>query len=224
VQQVVAQYVATGVSEDAVHAELVKAQEAAGLAAIWSLVLIGPNAAYPHGTVNRIPLADGLLVLIDTGGELDGYQSDISRTFSWPYGVYSPDQLYWWDTVHLAQEAALAAIQPGVPAGDVDAAARAVVEQRGFGSDYGNFTHRLGHGIGMQGHEEVYMVRGNSYPMTAGLCFSVEPGVYLPGIGGVRIEDIVCATDDGYELFGPMSLTLDDPLDIIQDGIARNHW
>jgi len=109
---------------------------------------VAENAAYPHGTSKRIPLQKGHLILIDTGGSLDGYQSDISRTF--PFGEYSEWQEDMWNTVQKAQKAALEAIKLGNPIEEIDKAARRVVEEAGYGSDYETFTHRLGHGIGLQ--------------------------------------------------------------------------
>lgn len=156
-------------------------------------------------------MEEGDLILIDTGGDLHGYQSDITRTF--PFEGYSEWQNKMWNTVRAAQQAAFDAIRIGQPMGAIDKAARDVITLAGYGDDYESFTHRLGHGIGLQGHEEIYAVRGNDYPITAGMCFSVEPGIYIMGQGGVRIEDIVCSTSTFpyYEVFGPTSDSIDDP-------------
>jgi len=151
-------------------------------------------------------------VLIDTGGELHGYQSDITRTF--PFRGYSQWQENMWNTVRAAQQAALNAIILGQPMESIDKAARDVVTAAGYGEGFETFTHRLGHGIGLQGHEEIYAVGGNTFPITPGMCFSVEPGIYIMGQGGVRIEDIVCVTSTPpyYDMFGPTSDSIDDPL------------
>jgi len=190
--------------------ELVQgAQEAAGLTSIWALVLFGPNAAFPHGTAERRPLAEGDLVLVDTGGDLHGYQSDITRT--WSLGAVSAEKRRVFDTVLRAQDAALAAIRPGARCGDVDAAARRVIGGAGFGGDYERFTHRLGHGIGLEGHERPYLVRGSETRLEPGMTMSNEPGIYIPGQLGVRIEDIVAVTETGAEVFGPRVRSLDAP-------------
>jgi Xaa-Pro dipeptidase len=204
-----AQYVEPGMTEDAIATLVREAQAAAGLSQIWVLALTGPNAAFPHGTRNGRPLESGDLILVDTGGALHGYRSDITRT--WAVGTPSDAQRKAWDTVLAAQEAALAALKPGVACADVDAAARGVIEEAGYGAGYDKFTHRLGHGIGLQVHEEPYLVRGNRLALAPGMTFSNEPGIYVPGSLGVRLEDIVAVTADGAEVFGPRPRSLDDP-------------
>lgn len=186
-----------------------RAQERAGLADVWVLALFGPNAAFPHGTAEDRALRSGDLVLVDTGGSLHGYRSDITRT--WALGTASEPARRAWGAVARAQRAALAAIRPGVRCGDVDAAARAVIEAEGFGRDYHRFTHRLGHGIGLEVHESPYLVAGSSRILEPGMTMSNEPGIYEPGVLGVRIEDIVAVTDDGCEVFGPSVESLDQP-------------
>jgi Xaa-Pro dipeptidase len=163
-----------------------------------ALVLFGADAAFPHGTTRPQPLRKGDVVLIDGGGRLFGYASDITRTavFGAPP---TARQRTIWDVVRRAQEAAFAAVRPGVEAQAVDAAARRVVEEAGFGPGYRYFTHRVGHGIGMDGHEWTYLVRGNATKLRPGMCFSDEPGIYVPGELGVRHEDIVFVTEDGAE-------------------------
>jgi Xaa-Pro dipeptidase len=200
-----------GMSEDDLRELVQGAQEAAGLTSIWALVLFGPNAAFPHGTAERRPLAEGDLILVDTGGDLHGYQSDITRTWSLAAGAVSPEKRRAFDTVLRAQEAALAAIRPGARCGDVDAAARRVIGGAGFGGDYQRFTHRLGHGIGLEGHEQPYLVRGNDRRLEPGMTMSNEPGIYIPGQFGIRIEDIVMVTGSGAEVFGPRVRSLDAP-------------
>jgi Xaa-Pro dipeptidase len=163
-----------------------------------SLVLFGPDAAFPHGTTKPQPLKTGEVVLMDGGGRLHGYASDITRT-----GVFGAPptarQREVWDVVRRAQEAAFKAARPGVECQAVDAAARKVVVDAGFGPDYKYFTHRVGHGIGMDGHEWTYLVRGNTTPLRPGMCFSDEPGIYIPGEMGIRHEDIIFITETGAE-------------------------
>jgi Xaa-Pro dipeptidase len=161
-----------------------------------SLVLFGPDAAFPHGTRQPRPLQRGDVVLIDGGGRLHGYSSDITRTGV--FGAPPTDrQRRVWDVVRRAQQAAFDAARPGVEAQAVDAAARRVIEEAGFGPGYRTFTHRLGHGIGMDGHEWTYLVKGNRTRLQPGMCFSDEPGIYLPGELGVRHEDIIFITASG---------------------------
>jgi Xaa-Pro dipeptidase len=163
-----------------------------------ALVLFGADAAFPHGTTRPRPLRAGDVVLIDGGGRLHGYASDITRTavFAAPP---TERQRTVWDVVRRAQEAAFRAARPGVEAQSVDAAARRVIEEAGFGPGYRYFTHRVGHGIGMDGHEWTYLVRGNATRLRPGMCFSDEPGIYMPGELGVRHEDIIFITESGAE-------------------------
>jgi len=161
-----------------------------------ALVLFGKDAAFPHGTTDPQPLREGDVVLIDGGGRLMDYASDITRTGV--FGAAPTDrQRRVWDVVRAAQKAAFAAAKPGVECQAVDAAARKVVDDAGFGPDYARFTHRVGHGIGMDGHESTYLVRGNTTRLRPGMCFSDEPGIYIYGEMGVRHEDIIHITEDG---------------------------
>ncbi|MBL8692952.1 MAG: aminopeptidase P family protein [Planctomycetes bacterium] len=188
--------------EEAIAAEAMNiAQQRLGLTKTWCLALFAENAAFPHGTKQRRPLRASDLALLDTGGELDGYQSDITRTFS--AGEPTPRQREVYRCVRNAQKAALAAAKPGASCESVDAAARAVVAMSGFGSSTEYFTHRLGHGIGMEGHEDPYFCPGNTTILAPGMTLSNEPGIYLPGELGVRIEDIVAITREGAEIYGP---------------------
>ena len=175
-----------------------------------SLVLFGPDAAYPHGTTRPRPLQAGDVVLIDGGGRLHGYASDITRTavFGAPP---TARQRTIWNAVRRAQQAAFEAARPGVEAQVVDAAARRVVDEAGFGPGYRLFTHRVGHGIGMDGHEWTYLVKGNRTRLRPGMCFSDEPGIYIPGEIGVRHEDIVFITPEGAENMTRWSGTPEDP-------------
>ena len=161
-------------------------------------MLFGPDAAFPHGTTQPRPLRRGDVVLIDGGGRLHGYASDITRTGV--FGAPPTDrQRKIWDVVRRAQQAAFEAARPGAEAQAVDAAARRVVEDAGFGPGYRFFTHRVGHGIGMDGHEWTYLVKGNRTALRPGMTFSDEPGIYIPGELGVRHEDIIVITDSGAE-------------------------
>jgi Xaa-Pro dipeptidase len=175
-----------------------------------ALVLFGADAAFPHGTTRPQPLRRGEVVLIDGGGRLHGYASDITRT-----GVFgavpTERQRRLWDVVRRAQQAAFDAARPGAEAQSVDAAARRVVDEAGLGPDYRLFTHRVGHGIGMDGHEWPYLVRGNRTLLRPGMCFSDEPGIYIPGEMGVRLEDIIFITETGAENMTKWSGTPEDP-------------
>lgn len=205
----VSAHVSEGMSEgelaDLVHA----AQAAAGLSDTWVIALFGANASYPHGTRGEKRLARGELVLVDAGGALHGYQSDCTRT--WPFGPVSSAQARAWEAVHRAQTAALAEIRPGRPCEAADAAARAVFAAAGYGGDYSRFTHRLGHGIGLMVHEDPYLVRGNRDLLRPGMTMSDEPGLYLIGELGVRLEDIVAVTEGEPEVFGPRAGSIEDP-------------
>jgi Xaa-Pro dipeptidase len=175
-----------------------------------ALVLFGADAAFPHGTTQPQPLKVGDVVLLDGGGRLHGYASDITRTAV--FGAPPTDrQRRIWDTVRRAQEAAFRAARPGVECQAVDAAARRIVEEAGFGKEYEQFTHRVGHGIGMDGHEWTYLVRGNTTRLQPGMCFSDEPGIYIPGEIGVRHEDIIVITPDGAENLTKWSGSPEEP-------------
>lgn len=160
-------------------------------AQFW-IVASGPNAASPHHEPGDRVIEVGDAVILDFGGRYDGYCSDVSRTFS--VGPPSAKLREVHAVVLEAQAAGRTAATVGTPCEDVDKAAREVIEAAGFG-EY--FIHRTGHGIGLDGHEHPYLVEGNHRPLEAGMAFSVEPGIYLPGAFGVRIEDICVASDDG---------------------------
>jgi len=175
-----------------------------------ALVLFGPDAAFPHGTEKPRTLRAGDVVLVDGGGRLHGYASDITRTAV--FGAPPSDrQRRIWDLVRKAQQAAFAAARPGVPCQAVDAAARQAIEEGGFGPGYKYLTHRLGHGIGLDGHEWPYMVRGNATKLAAGMTFTDEPGIYIPGELGIRHEDTVVVTADGCENLTKWSGTPEEP-------------
>jgi Xaa-Pro dipeptidase len=172
-------------------------------------VQVGEYSSFPHGSVQPQEIREGTIVMIDGGCAVEGYQSDITRTFV--LGKASDKMKQVFDIVHRAQSAALAQARPGVDAGSVDAAARKVIVDGGFGPDYKYFTHRLGHGMGMDGHEWPYLVRGNTTKLQPEMTFSDEPGIYIPGEFGLRLEDDMHITENGAELFTPQSPSLDDP-------------
>lgn len=204
-----AEHTRGGMTEAELAALVRAAQEAAGLGDTWALVLFGHNAAFPHGTRGALKLAEGDLILVDAGGSLHGYRSDITRT--WPFGQIADEAQRVYDAVLAAQSAALAMIKPGTTCGAVDAAARAVIARAGFGPDDAFFTHRLGHGIGLETHEDPYFVKDNPVVLTPGMTLSNEPGIYVRGRLGVRLEDIVAVTADGVEVFGPRATSLEQP-------------
>jgi Xaa-Pro dipeptidase len=170
---------------------------------------VGVYSALPHGSIQPQTIREGEIVLIDDGCDVEGYKSDISRTFV--LGKATDRQKKVFDIVHQAQAAALAAARPGLSCHVVDDAARRVVTNAGFGPDYKYFSHRLGHGIGMDGHEWPYLVRGNNTPLATGMCFSDEPGIYIVGEFGVRLEDDWYMTESGGTMFTPTSPSLEDP-------------
>ena len=172
-------------------------------------VEVGEYSAFPHGSATPEVIRQGSIIMIDDGCTVEGYQSDITRTFV--LGKASDKMKKVFDIVHRAQSAGLAAARPGVECGDVDAAARKVITDAGFGPDYKFFTHRLGHGIGMDGHEWPYLVGGNATKLQANMTFSDEPGIYIRGQFGVRLEDDMHITEDGAELFTPQSASLEEP-------------
>ena len=176
-------------------------------------VQVGEYSALPHGSVTPQVVREGTILLIDGGCSAQGYASDISRTFvlGKPAGPSADKMLRVFEIVHRAQAAALAAAKPGVEAQSVDAAARQVIDSAGFGPNYVHFSHRLGHGIGMDGHEWPYLVRGDTITLAPNMCFSDEPGIYIRGEFGIRLEDDMHITADGAQLFTPQSPSLEHP-------------
>ncbi|HLW52404.1 MAG TPA: Xaa-Pro peptidase family protein [Candidatus Angelobacter sp.] len=172
-------------------------------------IQVGENSALPHGSAKPQVIREGTILLMDGGCGVEGYESDISRTVV--LGKPTDKMKKVWEIVHRAQAAALAAAKPGVEAQSVDAAARKVITDAGYGPDYKHFTHRLGHGIGMDGHEWPYLVRGNTLPLAPNMCFSDEPGIYIRGEFGVRLEDDMHITEHGAELFTPQSPSIEQP-------------
>jgi Xaa-Pro dipeptidase len=166
-----------------------------GVVPFEPIVLAGARAALPHGTPSEAVIRAGEVLLIDFGTRKEGYVSDITRTFAVAEPLIG---LHWevYETVKMANAAGRAAAAPGVPCQEVDRAARRVVEEAGFGQ---YFIHRTGHGIGLDGHERPYIIEGNETLLAAGMAFTVEPGVYIPGEIGVRIEDDLVITPAGAE-------------------------
>jgi Xaa-Pro dipeptidase len=191
---------------------MVDATTALGGAHEFSLVLLNEASAYPHGSLKPQQVRDGSVILIDTGCNVHGYQSDISR--SWVFGSPSRRQREVWDTVKRGQEVALGHAKPGTPVGAIDKAVRDFYEGKGWRKDYGlpGLSHRTGHGIGMDGHEPPYLVRNDTTPLQAGMCFSDEPGLYTPGEFGIRLEDCWHMTAAGPKLFTPLARSLDQPI------------
>ena len=178
----------------------------------FSLVLIDEAAAQPHGSHKPQVTKAGSVVLFDCGCNVHGYQSDISRTFV--YGADpTPEQRKVWDQVRRGQQIAIEAAKVGVPAGAVDDAVRRAYESWGYGPGYAlpGLSHRTGHGIGMEGHEPVYLVHGETTPLAPGMCFSDEPGIYLPGKFGVRLEDCWHMTEAGPKFFSQPPPSIDKP-------------
>jgi Xaa-Pro dipeptidase len=177
-----------------------------------ALVLLGASAALPHGTIKPQKLKEGDVVLIDGGTAVDGYASDVTRTGV--LGKPSEKVARVYEIVRQAQNAALDAARAGRLSGTVDDAARKVITDAGFGPDYKLFTHRLGHGIGLDGHEHPYLVRGSKTVLEPGMTFSNEPGIYIPGEFGLRSEDDMVITADGpAQLLTPrFAVSLEKPL------------
>ncbi len=172
-------------------------------------VMTGEYTANPHGSTAPQVIREGTIIMVDDGCTVEGYGSDITRTFV--LGKPSDKMKQVFDIVHRAQSAALAAARPGAECGSVDAAARKVITDAGYGPDYKYFTHRLGHGLGMDGHEWPYLVRGNPTKLQANITTSNEPGIYIRGEFGVRLEDDMHVTENGAELFTPQSPSLENP-------------
>jgi Xaa-Pro aminopeptidase len=191
----VAGWLRPGLTERAVGKVIAEAILAEGHASVdFVIVGSGPNAASPHHEVSDRVMAAGEVVVVDIGGTMpSGYCSDSTRTYA--LGEPPADFTAYYKVLYDAQEAACAAVRPGVTAEAVDAAAREPITRAGFG---GAFIHRTGHGIGLEAHEDPYIVAGNREPLEPGMAFSVEPGIY-PGPHGARIEDIVVCTEDGAE-------------------------
>jgi Xaa-Pro dipeptidase len=177
----------------------------------FASVLLNEASAYPHGTRQVQRPKEGGIILMDCGCSVHDYESDISRT--WVFGEPSKKQRDVWNTVKRGQELAMETAQVGTPAGKVDDIVRSYYESKGYGPGYRTpgLSHRLGHGIGMDGHEPVNFVHGEETPLAPGMCFSNEPGIYLFGEFGVRLEDCLYITEDGPQLFSELSASIERP-------------
>ena len=204
--------VKAGMSSSDIMKELVAAHTALGGNHEFGLVLLNEASAYPHGSAKPQSVREGSVVLIDTGCSVHGYVSDISR--SWVVGTPSPRQRELWDTVKRGQELTLETAKIGTPVGAIDKAVRDFYEKKGWTRDYGlpGLSHRTGHGIGMDVHEPPYLVRSDVTPLEAGMCFSDEPGLYVPGEFGIRLEDCWHMTEAGPQTFTPLAKSLEDPI------------
>lgn len=178
----------------------------------FSMALIGEASAYPHGSKQVHRVADGQVVLMDCGCTVQGYQSDVSR--SWVHGTATAEQRKVWDMVAKGQQVARGAARIGAPAGSIDDAVRRFYTAQGYGPDYRlpGLSHRTGHGIGMDGHEPVNLVRGEATQLAPGMCFSNEPGLYLPGKFGIRLEDCFHMTEAGPIWFSQPPRSIDAPI------------
>ncbi|OJV33944.1 Xaa-Pro peptidase family protein [Sphingomonas sp. 67-36] len=201
-----------GMTGPEVSALMVAATRRLGGTADDAMVLIGEASAYPHGSREVHRVADGQVVLMDCGCTVQGYHSDISRT--WVHGSASAAQRKLWNQVAEGQRIALAAAKIGAPAGTVDDAVRGAYTKWGYGPGYKlpGLSHRTGHGIGMDGHEPVNLVHGEAMPLAAGMCFSNEPGIYIPGQFGVRLEDCFHMTAQGPRWFSTPPASIDAPV------------
>ena len=177
----------------------------------FELILLGEASAYPHGSGKPQAVKDGEVVLMDCGATVHGYQSDISRTFV--YGRANARQRQVWDQMRKGQDVAFAAAKIGTPAGQVDDAVRAFYQSLGWGPGYKlpGTSHRTGHGIGLDGHEPVNLVHGETTKLAPGMCFSNEPGIYIPGEFGIRLEDCFYMTDGGPKWFSEPPSSIDRP-------------
>jgi Xaa-Pro dipeptidase len=201
-----------GMTSSHVKSLMSNAQSTLGGNSPWNMALIDQASAFPHGSKKKHLIQEGSIVLMDCGCNVHGYQSDISRTFV--VGEPSKRQRDIWQTVRTGQKIAFEQAQIGSAAGLVDDAVRKHYQAQGFGPDYKlpGLSHRTGHGIGMEGHESVNFVHGEQEKLRAGMCFSNEPGIYIPGEFGVRLEDCIYMTDKGPQWFTVPPDSLDSPL------------
>jgi Xaa-Pro dipeptidase len=195
-----------GMSEKSIAAELTINMFRAGSQSelpFPPIVSSGPNSANPHAEPSDRKVQSGDTVAIDWGASHQGYFSDLTRTIA--IGTLDEELYKIYEAVKLANQSGREIAKPGIPAGDVDRAGRKVIIDAGYG---GQFTHRIGHGLGLEAHEDPYMFSENAMILTPGMTFTIEPGIYLPGKGGVRIEDDVVINDDGCESLSTMDREL----------------
>jgi Xaa-Pro dipeptidase len=204
--------VKTGMTPDVIAEMMNEATVALGGSPEFALVLLNEAAAFPHGSNQPQTVKAGGVVLMDCGCTVQGYQSDISRT--WVNGEPTPKQRKVWATIRRGQEIALETAQVGVACGKVDQAVRAFYEKEGWGPGYRlpGLSHRTGHGIGMEGHEPAFLVSSDETPLAPGMCFSDEPGIYIPGEFGMRLEDCFHMTETGPKLFSGLAKSLESPI------------
>lgn len=214
VYRAVSQSLQPGMTTADVHSLIAAAYHHVGFEGEASLN-VDEYTALPHGSRQPQTLREGSILMLDDGCSVEGYQSDITRTFVLSKPADKMRTVF--DLVRRAQSAALSTARPGVPTADVDAAARKVIVDGGYGPGFKFFTHRVGHGIGMDGHEWPYFVWNNMYGwdlnprLQAGMTLSDEPGIYIPGEFGIRLEDDLLVTEGGAELLTPQCPSLDDP-------------
>jgi Xaa-Pro dipeptidase len=204
--------VARGMTSADVAALMDRATIALGGSPEFSMVLLNEASAYPHGSAQPQKIREGSVILMDCGCEVYGYQSDISR--SWVFGEASPRQRKVWNAVKRGQEIALETARIDLPVGSIDDAVRKYYENEGWGPGYRlpGLSHRTGHGIGLDGHEPPYLVHGDATPLQAGMCFSDEPGIYIPGEFGIRLEDCWYMSPSGPKLFTQLAKSLENPI------------
>jgi len=200
-----------GMHQNELAGIIMQAQTQLGGMADFALCLFGKASAYPHGTKEPQQLKKGDIVLMDCGCVVEGYNSDITRTVV--FGTPTKRQAEVWALEKQAQAAGFAAAVLGSPCGNVDAAARKVITDAGFGPGYKlpGLPHRTGHGIGMDGHEWGNMLKDNKQPLQAGMCFSIEPTIAIPGEFGVRLEDCAYMTETGPKWFSQPSKSIEEP-------------
>jgi Xaa-Pro dipeptidase len=200
----------SGMTQGELSANIAAAYRALGVQGD-AMAIFGKYTAFPHGSIQPQQLREGDMVLIDDGCSVEGYQSDITRTTV--FGKPTKRQTEIWNLERKAQDAALAAAKPGAACESVDAAARKVITDAGFGPGYKvpGLPHRTGHGIGLDGHEWTYLVKGNRTQLEPGMCFSDEPTIAIYGEFGVRLEDCMYITESGARMFTKQSPAIDEP-------------
>jgi Xaa-Pro dipeptidase len=204
--------VRTGMTRNDIATLMQAATKRLGGESEFALVLLNEASAYPHGSRQPQLVREGSVILMDCGCVVDDYQSDISRT--WVHGEPTQRQRKVWDTIRRGQDMVYNAAKPGVPVSTLDTAVRKFYEREGWGPGFTlpGLSHRAGHGIGMDGHESPYLVGNDQTPLQPGMCFSNEPGLYIPGEFGMRLEDCWVMTEHGPEGFTPLARSLSDPI------------